>query len=98
MGGVDSGGFFFDSHVDEVRKVVVDCSYILRILSIKNPLILSHPAPHMLYGLPKVYKSNMPLRPVVSYVSAPTYLVAKFLDRGLSPLPTSPPHFLSRTQ
>mgnify|MGYP000966245262 CR=1 FL=1 len=35
----------------------------------------------MLYGLPKVDKTGIPLRPVVSYVSAPTYLLAKFLDR-----------------
>ena len=35
----------------------------------------------MLYRLPKVHKSGMPVRPIVSYVLAPTYLLAKFLDR-----------------
>ena len=35
----------------------------------------------MLYGFPKVYKPGMPVRPIDSYVSAPTYILAKILNR-----------------
>ena len=81
MGGVEGGEFSFDSHVAEVRKVIGWCCHILKTLPIRKSLLVSNPAPPMLYGLPKVHKPNMPLRPVVSYVYAPTYLLAKFLDR-----------------
>ena len=31
------------------------------------------------YGLPKIHKSDVPLRPIVSFIGAPTYCIAKFL-------------------
>ena len=36
------------------------------------------------YGLPKIYKSSVPLRPIVSFVSSSTYNLSKFLSRVLS--------------
>ena len=30
------------------------------------------------FGLPKIHKSDVPLRPIVSFVCAPTYCLAKF--------------------
>lgn len=42
-------------------------------------------APH-LYGLPKIHKDNVPLRPIVSSIGSPTYDLAKFLARIISPL------------
>ena len=38
------------------------------------------------YGLPKVYKSDAPLRPIVSFLGAPTYCLLKLLVGILSPL------------
>ena len=38
------------------------------------------------YGLPKIHKSDVPLRPIVSFIGAPTYCLAKFLVGILSPL------------
>lgn len=35
------------------------------------------------YGLPKVHKSNYPLRPIVSFINAPTYKTSKFLANCL---------------
>ena len=40
----------------------------------------------MLYGLPKVHKPDVPLRPIVSFMSSPTYELSKFLARLLAPL------------
>ena len=39
-----------------------------------------------LYGLPKIHKSNIPLRPIVSFINSPLYNLSKFLAGILSPL------------
>ena len=39
-----------------------------------------------LYGLPKIHKPEVPLRPIVSSIDSPTYNLAKFLTRIISPL------------
>ena len=38
----------------------------------------------LLYGLPKVHKTGVPLRPIVSFVNSPTYHLSKYLSTGLS--------------
>ena len=38
-----------------------------------------------LYGLPKIHKSNVPLRPIVSAINSPTYKIAKYLAAQLQP-------------
>ena len=40
--------------------------------------------PH-LYGLPKIHKPDIPLWPIVSFMSSPTYALSKFLASLLSP-------------
>lgn len=37
------------------------------------------------YGLPKIYQENLPLRPIVSAIGAPTSNMAKYLTKLLSP-------------
>ena len=39
-----------------------------------------------LYGLPKIHKPDVPLRPIVSFVQSPTYHLSKHLSDLLSPL------------
>ena len=39
-----------------------------------------------IYGLPKIHKPDVPLRPIVSFCTSPTYQLSKFLARLLSPL------------
>ena len=39
-----------------------------------------------LYGLPKIHKPEVSLRPIVSSIDSPTYNLAKFLTRIISPL------------
>ena len=39
-----------------------------------------------LYSLPKVHKQDVPLQPIVSFVSLPTYQLSKFLTSLLSPI------------
>ena len=40
----------------------------------------------LMYGLPKIHQPGVPLRPIVSFVSSPTYQLSKYLSRVLSPL------------
>ena len=42
--------------------------------------------PPYLYGMPKVHKEDVPLRPIVSTIGSPTYAIAKHLARLISPL------------
>ncbi|XP_046383788.1 uncharacterized protein LOC124154233 [Ischnura elegans] len=49
----------------------------------KRGLITSAPKPPRMYGLPKVHKEGVPLRPIVSQIDAPTYRLAKYLARTL---------------
>ena len=46
----------------------------------------SDPQPPLFYGLPKVHKPGIPLRPIVSTVGSVTYDVAKHVTSLLSPL------------
>ena len=41
------------------------------------------------YGLPKIHKVNVPLRPIVSFVNSPTYNISKFLSKIIKPLMTN---------
>ena len=40
----------------------------------------------LFYGLPKVHKPNVPLRPIASFVGSPTYQLSKHLVFLLAPL------------
>ena len=38
------------------------------------------------YGLRKIYKTGIPLRPIVSFINSPTYDVSSYLAKILSPV------------
>ena len=50
--------------------------------------------PPKLYGLPKIHKSNIPLRPIVSQINSPTYNLAKHVAGVLQPLVGNTPSFV----
>ena len=47
------------------------------------------------YGLPKIHKSNTPLRPIVSLPGSPTYELSKYLGSILQPLIKTSTHSVS---
>ncbi|XP_076042000.1 uncharacterized protein LOC143025905 [Oratosquilla oratoria] len=49
------------------------------------------------YGLPKVHKENIPLRPIVAFRNSPTYHLALYLAKLLRPLVTDSPHMLQNS-
>jgi hypothetical protein len=50
--------------------------------------------PPRLYGLPKINKPGVPLRPIVSTIGSPTYRLAKHLARLLSGYTGHSPHHI----
>ena len=50
------------------------------------------------YGLPKIQKLGMPLRPIVSSIGTVTYQTSKEVARILKPLVESSPHHVKNTQ
>ena len=38
------------------------------------------------YGLPKIHKTGIPLRPIVSFINSPTYDLSSYLAKILSPV------------
>jgi hypothetical protein len=44
---------------------------------VAKKLIPHASAPPWLYGLPKIHKKDVPLRPIVNCIASPTYALAK---------------------
>ena len=55
-------------------------------------------SPPKFYGLPKVHKSGMPLRPIVSSIGSVTYETSKEQSRILKPLVGRSPHHVQNNQ
>ena len=51
-----------------------------------------------LYGLPKIHKTNMPMRPIVSCIGSPTYHLAKYVTTLISPLTGHTSSFIKNSQ
>ena len=47
---------------------------------LKNKLVVYNSVAPKIYGLPKLHKAGMPLRPITSSINSPTYETAKFLN------------------
>ena len=45
----------------------------------------SVPKPPKLYGLPKLHKPGIPMRPIVSFCGSPSYQLSKYLTTILQP-------------
>ena len=50
-----------------------------------------------MYGLPKIHILDVPLRPIVSFYSSPTYQLSKHLCRLLSPLVGNTPTYIKNS-
>ncbi|XP_059067539.1 uncharacterized protein LOC131044502 [Cryptomeria japonica] len=54
--------------------------------STKLRLLPSKEVTPRIYGVPKIHKANIPLRPIVDTIGSPTYKLAAFLAKLISPL------------
>ena len=55
-------------------------------------------SPPKFYGVPKVHRSGMPLRPIVSSIGSLTYEISKELYRILKPLVGRSPYHVQNNQ
>ena len=62
-----------------------------------NRLRCGVPQPPKLYRLPKLHKSNIPMRPIVSFCGYPTYQLSKYLTTELKSLTDKSGHKLQYT-
>ena len=67
----------FINNLVESNKITKEASFRLKISDVTTP---------RLYGLAKLHKENIPLRPIVSFTDSPTYGLAKELSSLLKPL------------
>ena len=66
-----------------VKKAVGQCRFLFSNEAQKGNIAPMNPQALVLYGLPKIHKDNVPIRPVVSYMGCPAYKLAKILNREL---------------
>ncbi|XP_050559861.1 uncharacterized protein LOC118265684 [Spodoptera frugiperda] len=68
------------------HKIIKECQQILTDDTFKYLLRPRNVQPPKIFGLPKVHKPNVPLRPIVSQIDSPTYHLAKHVASILQPL------------
>lgn len=77
------------SPVSPDTTVVWKTGQLIRESSLSNefkvPVCFSEPLVPRIYGLPKIHKEGILLRPIVSAISSPTYALAKYLTGLLKP-------------
>mgnify|MGYP000921756173 CR=1 FL=1 len=76
-----------------IRRAINSSEYILAKEPLRKAVLEFNPQAPCLYGLPKVHKDGTPMRPVVSFVSAPSYKLAKYLDKWFKHLVDFRPPF-----
>ena len=67
----------------EVKKAISESSIDDKL---KKKLIPSSQCIPRIYGLPKIHKDGVPLRPIVNTIGSPTYELAKYVAKVLKPL------------
>ncbi len=79
---------------DPTTKIFTDLkSRLLQIkkqhrltVDFKKWLTPMQPSAPQMYGLPKIHKLDIPMRPIVCTIGSPLYLLSKYLSKILSPL------------
>ena len=74
----------YNRKITELLKDLKTAKYINKVLF--DRLKPSNTKAPRFYGLPKIHKPDMPLRPIVSAIGSPMYSLAKFVTKIISPL------------
>jgi len=67
----------------EVKKEILDSNLEERLQEKLTPSCKTIPR---IYGLPKMHKKGVPLRPIVNTIGSPTYELTKYVSKILRPL------------
>ena len=83
------------SEVDAIINNLCENNFISK----RQKKFLSNFSPKMpvFYGLPKIHKKDVPLRPIVSQIDSPSYKINKFLDYILTTAEKEIPYLLQDT-
>nr|VZI23179.1 unnamed protein product [Spirometra erinaceieuropaei] len=73
-----------NSHIEKTLKRLSGRKFITGVPA--KSLKQDEPTIAKIYGLPKIHKTDIPLRPIVSLIGAPNYKISKWLFRQLHPL------------
>lgn len=71
---------------NEVKKVIFDEIAHKHLPKNAKDLIINDPRSPVFYLLPKIHKLNCPGRPIVSATNCPTFHLAGFLDKLMTPM------------
>jgi hypothetical protein len=82
----------FKDNIIKVLKEIERSGTMDRRLYLK--LYPTSETPPVLYGLPKIHKATIPLRPIVSSIGSITYELAKYLAHIIGPLAGKTPHHI----
>ena len=72
-GATNDSSYDFKGYVASVRKAINASGHVLKTKTKKKAVLEPNPILPRLYGLIKVHKAGQPIRPVVSFLSIPTY-------------------------
>jgi hypothetical protein len=81
----------------KIRQLLTKHKTVL-LFALKRKLTPYHSKPPHLYGLPKVHKPDIPLRPIVSSIDSPCYALSEFLHKILTPLVDNTDSFVKNTE
>ena len=84
--------FNFSSYNNDFRTAINGCKHLIDKEPIRKAILVPNPSIPLAYGLPKLHKEGSPLRPVVSYLSSPSYRLAKYLDKWFKQNSCFDPH------
>ncbi|GJQ78610.1 hypothetical protein Trydic_g11718 [Trypoxylus dichotomus] len=83
---------------DPTSSVLRETNRLVKVSSLphdaKKQVTVTKALPPGLYGLPKIHKRDVPLRPIVSAIGTPTYLLAKHLTILLQPYIGGKPSYI----
>ena len=89
-------------HVIIFKKKVIQCLQTLQkdgaVDRPQYPRLYPQDTIPCLYGLPKIHKEGVPLRPIVSCINSVTYNIAKHVANILAPLVGNTPHHIQNSE
>jgi hypothetical protein len=72
--------------VEWKREILLSKHKTTLSIDLEHKLTPYHSKPPHLYGLPKIHKPDIPLRPIMPYIGSPCYALVGFLQTIPSPL------------
>jgi hypothetical protein len=82
----------------KIRQLLIKQHKTVFPVALKRKLSPYHNKHPHLYGLPKIHKPDIPLRPIVSSIDSPCYAMSEFLHKILTPVVGNTDSFVNNTQ